>query len=127
LTAVDPNAIGVSVAALVGSLAAAGAAVAVTGYFLGFLRTEGLERDRIFSEFRDYHAESQKKFQDQLDRLADRSDRYLATFRDDLAFQRRLYREAMERAEGRRDREPDSEMIDFERLLLAADREYRNP
>jgi cytochrome c556 len=68
---VDPNAIGVSVTSLIGSLGAAGAAVAVTYYFLGFLRNEGEKQDRIFSEFRDFHAESQKKFQDQLERLTD--------------------------------------------------------
>jgi hypothetical protein len=75
-TTVDPNAIGISITSLVGSLGAAGAAVAVTYYFLGFLRNEGQKQDRILSEFRDYHAESQKKFQDQLDRLADRQDQF---------------------------------------------------
>src|SRR5690348_16885699 len=73
---IDPNAIGVSITSVVGSLGAAGAAVAVTYYFLGFLRNEGQKQDRIFSEFRDYHAESQKKFQDQLERLADRQEQF---------------------------------------------------
>jgi hypothetical protein len=61
-TTVDPNAIGMSITSLIGSLGAAGAAVAVTYYFLGFLRNEGQKQDRIFSEFRDYHAESQFQF-----------------------------------------------------------------
>ena len=57
---VDPNTIGVSATSLIGSLGAAGAAVAVTYYFLGFLRTEGEKQSRVFGEFRDYHAESQR-------------------------------------------------------------------
>jgi hypothetical protein len=82
---VDPNAIGVSVTSLVGSLGAAGAAVAVTYYFLGFLRNEGQKQDRIFSEFRDYHAESQKKFQDQLERLNDRQEQFQRGFQDQVS------------------------------------------
>lgn len=85
LAAVDSNAIGVSVSALIGSLGAAGAAVAVTYYFLGFLRNEGQKQDRIFSEFRDYHAESQKKFQDQLERLADRQEQFQRGFQDQVS------------------------------------------
>lgn len=84
-TTVDPNAIGVSVTSLIGSLGAAGAAVAVTYYFLGFLRNEGEKQDRIFSEFRDYHAESQKKFQDQLDRLADRQEQFQRGFQEQVS------------------------------------------
>lgn len=82
---VDPNAIGVSITSLIGSLGAAGAAVAVTYYFLGFLRNEGQKQDRIFSEFRDYHAESQRKFQDQLDRLADRQEQFQRGFQDQVS------------------------------------------
>src|SRR5262249_48161219 len=81
-TNVDPNAIGVSITSLLGSLGAAGAAVAVTYYFLGFLRNEGQKQDRIFSEFRDYHAESQKKFQDQLERLADPPEQFQPRVQD---------------------------------------------
>lgn len=84
-TNVDPNAIGVSITSLVGSLGAAGAAVAVTYYFLGFLRNEGQKQDRIFSEFRDYHAESQKKFQDQLERLADRQEQFQRGVQDQVS------------------------------------------
>ena len=68
---VDPNTIGVSITSLIGSLGAAGAAVAVTYYFLGFLRTEGEKQSRVFGEFRDYHAESQGKFQDQISRMTE--------------------------------------------------------
>jgi flagellar hook-basal body complex protein FliE len=82
---VDPNAIGVSITSVVGSLGAAGAAVAVTYYFLGFLRNEGEKQDRIFAEFRDYHAESQKKFQDQLERLADRQEQFQRGFQDQVS------------------------------------------
>jgi len=84
-TNVDPNAIGVSITSLIGSLGAAGAAVAVTYYFLGFLRNEGQKQDRIFSEFRDYHAESQKKFQDQLERLADRQEQFQRGVQDQVS------------------------------------------
>lgn len=82
---VDPNAIGVSITSLVGSLGAAGAAVAVTYYFLGFLRNEGEKQNRVFGEFRDYHAESQRKFQDQLERLSDRQEQLQRTFQDQIA------------------------------------------
>jgi hypothetical protein len=82
---VDPNTIGVSITSLIGSLGAAGAAVAVTYYFLGFLRTEGEKQTRVFGEFRDYHAESQRKFQDQLERLTDRGEQLQRTFQDQIS------------------------------------------
>ncbi len=81
----DANAIGVSITSLIGSLGAAGAAVAVTYYFLGFLRDQGQKQDRIFGEFRDYHAESQKKFQDQLDRLTDRQEQFQRSVQDQVS------------------------------------------
>ena len=81
---VDPNTIGVSITSLIGSLGAAGAAVAVTYYFLGFLRTEGEKQNRVFGEFRDYHADSQKKFQDQLERLTDRQEQLQRAFQDQV-------------------------------------------
>ncbi len=80
----DPNAIGVSITSLVGSLGAAGAAVAVTYYFLGFLRDQAQKQDRILGEFRDYHADSQKKFQDQLERLADRQEQFQRGIQDQV-------------------------------------------
>jgi prefoldin subunit 5 len=81
---VDPNAVGISVTNLIGSLGAAGAAVAVTYYFLGFLKTEGEKQARVFSDFRDYHAESQRKFQDQLDRLTDRQEHLQRAFQEQV-------------------------------------------
>jgi hypothetical protein len=81
---VDPNAIGISVTNLIGSLGAAGAAVAVTYYFLGFLKTEGEKQTRVFSDFRDYHAESQRKFQEQLDRLSDRQEHLQRAFQEQV-------------------------------------------
>jgi DNA repair exonuclease SbcCD ATPase subunit len=83
--AIDPNAIGVSITSLIGSLGAAGAAVAVTYYFLGFLRIEGEKQNRVFGEFRDYHAESQRKFQDQLERLTDRQEQLQRAFQDQIS------------------------------------------
>lgn len=85
-TAVDPaTSLGVTITSLIGSLGAAGAAVAVTYYFLGFLRTDSEKRDRTIQEFREYHSESQKKFQDQLDRLADRGEAAQRSFQEQIA------------------------------------------
>jgi hypothetical protein len=81
---VDPGTIGVSITSLLGSLGAAGAAVAVTYYFLGFLKDQGEKQNRVFDEFRDYHAESQKKFQDQLDRITDRQEQSQRAFQDQV-------------------------------------------
>jgi hypothetical protein len=74
MSSVDANAVGVSITSLIGSLGAAGAAVSVTYYFLNFLRDSGEKQNRLFDEFKDYHGESQKKFQDQLDRMTDRQE-----------------------------------------------------
>jgi hypothetical protein len=82
---VDPNTIGISITSLIGSLGAAGAAVAVTYYFLGFLRSEGEKQGRVFGEFRDYHTDSQKKFQEQLERLSDRGEQMQRTFQDQIS------------------------------------------
>jgi flagellar hook-basal body complex protein FliE len=82
---VDPNTIGVSITSLLGSLGAAGAAVAVTYYFLGFLRAEGEKQSHVFGEFREYHAESQRKFQDQLERLTDRHEQLQRAFQDQIS------------------------------------------
>jgi hypothetical protein len=67
----DPNAIKLSITALLGSL---GAAIAVTYYFLAFLRDAAERQARLVEDFKDYHRDSQKMFQDQLDRLSDRSE-----------------------------------------------------
>ena len=82
---VDPGAVGVSITSLLGSLGAAGAAVAVTYYFLGFLKDQGEKQNRLLQEFRDYHAESQEKFQDQLDRLTDRREQSQRAFQDQVS------------------------------------------
>jgi hypothetical protein len=82
---VDPGAVGVSVTSLIGSLGAAGAAVAVTYYFLNFLKDHGEKQDRLFGEFKNFHAESQKKFQDQLDRLTDRQEMLQRAYQDQVA------------------------------------------
>ncbi len=78
----DSQALGMPISGLVGSLGAAGAAVAVTYYFLNFLKDQAEKQSRLFQDFKDYHAESQRKFQDQLDRLTDRQEASQRTFQD---------------------------------------------
>src|SRR5262245_60169764 len=81
---VDPGAVGVSITSLIGSFGAAGAAVAVTYYFLGYLKDQAGKQDRLFQEFRDYHTESQKKFKDQLDRLTERQVQSQQAFQEQI-------------------------------------------
>jgi phosphoenolpyruvate-protein kinase (PTS system EI component) len=81
---VDAGAINVSITSLLGSLGAAGASVAVTYYFLIFLRDQSEKQSRLFEDFKDYHGESQKKFQDQLDRLSDRQEQSQRSFQDQV-------------------------------------------
>jgi phosphoenolpyruvate-protein kinase (PTS system EI component) len=81
---VDNSAVGISITSLLGSLGAAGAAVVVTYYFLGFLRDQGEKQGRLFQDFKEYHAESQRKFQDQLDRLTDRQEQSQRGFQDQV-------------------------------------------
>jgi hypothetical protein len=69
-TVVDSDG-GWSVTNLVGSLGTAGAAVIVTYYFLNFLKDQEQGQKQIVVQFEEYHGESQRKFQEQLDRLAD--------------------------------------------------------
>ena len=64
--------------------APAGAAVAVTYYFLVFLKDQSEKQNRLFEDFKDYHTESQKKFQDQLDRLSDRQEQSQRGFQDQV-------------------------------------------
>jgi DNA anti-recombination protein RmuC len=80
----EMHAIGVSITSLIGSLGAAGAAVAVTYYFLAFLRNEAQKQGHVLEEFRQYHTDSQKKFQDQLDRLTDRQQQLQQAFQDQI-------------------------------------------
>jgi phosphoenolpyruvate-protein kinase (PTS system EI component) len=84
VNAVDASTVGISITSLLGSLGAAGAAVAVTYYFLIFLKDQSEKQSRLFQDFKDYHAESQKKFQDQLDRLSDRQEQSQRSFQDQV-------------------------------------------
>jgi phosphoenolpyruvate-protein kinase (PTS system EI component) len=81
---IDSSAVGISITSLLGSLGAAGAAVAVTYYFLVFLKDQSEKQNRLFQDFKDYHTESQKKFQDQLDRLSDRQEQSQRGFQDQV-------------------------------------------
>ncbi len=80
----DAANVSASITSLVGSLGAAGAAVAVTYYFLGFLKDQAEKQGRLFQDFKDYHAESQRKFQEQLDRLTDRQEQSQRAFQDQV-------------------------------------------
>ena len=111
---IDVSAVGVSVTSLLGSLGAAGAAVAVTYYFLVFLKDQSEKQNRLFEDFKDYHTESQKKFQDQLDRLSDRQEQSQRGFQEQVTriteAQNLLLRDAIlamravEKSQDRRDR-----------------------
>ena len=69
----DANAVGVSITSLIGSLGIA--RTAVSDLLLPQLSTGSRGgANRLFDEFKDYHGESQKKFQDQLDRITDRHE-----------------------------------------------------
>ena len=83
-SSLENGAIGVSITSVLGSLGAAGAAVTVTYYFLGFLKDQGEKQSRLFQDFKDYHGESQKKFQDQLDRLSDRQEQSQRGFQEQV-------------------------------------------
>ena len=76
--------VGLSITSLLGSLGAAGAAIAVTRYFLGFLKHREIGQARIVEDFRGFHAESQRKFQDQLDRLSNRHVESQHDFQDQV-------------------------------------------
>jgi hypothetical protein len=82
---VDPATVGLSIPGLVGSLGAAGAAVAVTYYFLGFLKDQSQKQNLLFDAFRQYHSESQKRFQDQLDRLTNRQEQSQRAFQNQVS------------------------------------------
>ena len=55
----------------------------MTYYFLVFLRDQSETKPPV-PDFKDYHAESQKKFQDQLDRLSDRQEQSQRGFQDQV-------------------------------------------
>lgn len=73
---VDPN-LGASITSMVGSLGSAGAAVAMAIYFLSYLR----DRDKGIS---DWQGESQRKFQDQLDRLGNQNQESQRAFQEQI-------------------------------------------
>jgi hypothetical protein len=64
--------IGRSLTCLLCLLTAAGAAVTVARLSVGYLISKGERQRRIIENFNNSHSELQRKFQDQLDRLADR-------------------------------------------------------
>ena len=82
-TLLEPS-VGLSITSLLGSLGATGAAIAVTRYFLGFLKYRENRQARVVEDFRCFHAESQKKFQDQLDRLSNRQVESQHDFQDQV-------------------------------------------
>ncbi|MGO9471068.1 MAG: hypothetical protein ACLQIB_41585 [Isosphaeraceae bacterium] len=98
-SAADLGVVGVSLTGLIGSLGAAGAAVIVTYYFLCFLKDQAEKQGRMFQDFKDYHADSQKKLQEQVDRLTDRHMQSQRTFQDQIGriteVQNTLLREAV--------------------------------
>jgi hypothetical protein len=73
-----------SVTSLLGSLGAAGAAVAVTFRFLTFLKGQKDAQAQILAKFRGHHAESQRKFQHQLDLLSNRQLESQHDFQDTI-------------------------------------------
>jgi len=91
--------VGFSLTALIASLGASGAAVAVTYYFLSFLKDQATKQGRMLQDFKDFHTESQKKLQDQVDRLTDRHMQSQRTFQDQISrisdAQNTLLREAV--------------------------------
>jgi phosphoenolpyruvate-protein kinase (PTS system EI component) len=64
--------LGRSLASLFGLLILAGTAVALARWYFDYLRGKGERQRRIIEDFNISHAELQKKFQEQLDRLSDR-------------------------------------------------------
>ncbi len=95
----DAGPTGGSLTGLVGSLGAAGAAVIVTFYFLSFLKDQGEKQARMYQDFKDFHSDTQKKLQEQVDRLTDRHMQSQRTFQDQISriteTQNTLLREAV--------------------------------
>jgi hypothetical protein len=76
---------GLSVTNLISSLGTAGAAVIVTYYFLNFLKDQDQGQKQIIVQFEEYHGESQQKFQEQLDRLADLQEASQHNFQEQVS------------------------------------------
>jgi len=77
--------IGSPVTNLISSLGTAGAAVIVTYYFLNFLKGQEQGQKQIVAQFEEYHGESQRKFQEQLDRLADLQEASQQNFQEQVS------------------------------------------
>jgi hypothetical protein len=77
--------VGLPVTNLISSLGTAGAAVIVTYYFLSFLKDQEQRQKQIVGQFEEYHGESQRKFQEQLDRLADLQEASQHNFQEQVS------------------------------------------
>jgi ferritin-like protein len=77
--------VGVPVTNLISSLGTAGAAVIVTYYFLSFLKDQEQWQKQIVVQFEEYHGESQRKFQEQLNRLADLQEASQRDFQEQVS------------------------------------------
>ena len=61
-----------TVISLLGSFAAAGTLIAVARWYVGFLRSKGERHRVVINDLAGSHADLQRNFQEQLDRLSDR-------------------------------------------------------
>ncbi len=77
--------VGLPVTNLISSLGTAGAAVIVTYYFLNFLKNQEQGQKQIVVQFEEYYGESQRKFQEQLDRLADLQEASQHNFQEQVS------------------------------------------
>ncbi len=77
--------VGLPVTNLLSSLGTAGAAVIVTYYFLSFLKDQEQRQKQVVVQFEEYHGESQRKFQEQLDRLADLQEASQHNFQEQVS------------------------------------------
>lgn len=76
--------VGLSITTLVVSLGAACAVILVTRYFLEFLDNQQNGQGWFIENFRRHHAASQRKFQEQVDRLSNRQIRNQHDFQDQI-------------------------------------------
>jgi hypothetical protein len=70
---------------LIGSFGTASAAVVVTYWFLNFLKEQELLQKQIVVQFEEYHGGSQRKYQEQLDRLADLQEATQHNFQEQIS------------------------------------------
>jgi uncharacterized membrane protein YhiD involved in acid resistance len=83
-TVVDAG-MGLTLTSLLCSLGAAVAVVTLTRWFVGFLRRNGEGQSRIIEQYKGSYTESQRKFQEQLDRLSECSEESQHDFQDYIA------------------------------------------